>query len=194
MGAEQPKSVHPDQDLHEPQNAFWHTGDFWEVRFNGEGTTLRDLTRLRYIVCLLANPNKIYKVLDLETIVNKVNVLADYEKEISERYSKMSSDELYEDHGLRKGDLSLAGITPEEFDTLREFATSKWLDLRAAEENHLNIETAQKMWDECKKYLFNEYGIVAFIGKKGNLTSAGKGCQKSTLGTPRAISFIKMST
>ena len=164
--SEQHKSIHIDQGLHEPQNVFWHIGDFWEVRFNGEKTTLRDLSRLRYIVCLLAKPNKVYKVSDLEDIVNKVNILSGYEKEISEKYSLMEPEDFQEYYDLTIGELSSATLTSIELDRLREMATEIWGDLRAAEENNTNIEPAQKRWEECKKHLFNEHGIVAFIGKK----------------------------
>jgi hypothetical protein len=137
VAIQEPKT---DREIHQnatKNNAFILQGDFWNVQYNCESKNFRDLTRLRYIIRLLENPNKKFSHIELQGLVSGT------QPEIEENYSKMSDEEL-EAEGFRK-DLQTDKLSDEERDNIEDLVHKNWGDI--------------DLMPKISRHVFNEYGV-----------------------------------
>ena len=186
--AEQPNSVQAQI------NSFILKGDYWEIRFRGEYTNIKNLERTRYIIHLLDNPGIDIASHDLLALVKK-NTL-----EIDEDYTKMSKEQL-ENEGLSLVEHYIEGLSKEEKNRLESMAYQQWNELVDAKEKgeHSLINEKEKRWTALRRHFMNEYGLevrtlkieLKFIKRKRLKNEAEKARTTVSMQIKTAIADIK---
>ena len=133
------------------ENYFHLNGDYWEIGYKGNKTSLKNLERLRYIIHLIDNDNKEIYSHDL------VRYVKGDRPEVNNDYAEMGEERL-ETEGLSLMDIYIPDMSKEEKDKLEYWANEIW-------ERHQ--KDSNKQWGDLKRHFLNEYGIGIYESKKG---------------------------
>jgi len=130
-------------------NSFTLKGEFWDIRYRGEETHIRNLERIRYIIHLLDNPGVVISSHRLVSLV-KGN-----ESQPDQIFDKLSEEQLQKE-GLTQDEILTNGDTKEDYEKLKN-------DLRRLWERCItssDTEKARTEWENGKNIAQNEYGII----------------------------------
>jgi hypothetical protein len=151
-------------------NRFRRTGDHWSVSYQGQTRTLKDRLGLRYLVQLIARPDREFLVADLYYTVNPPDGDA-----IDTRHAAMSAAEL-EEQGLAAGDLGNSGDTLSLEDRKRLKQDCERLRERIEDTKERGNESLQaQLEDELDQAL--EY-LAAETGLGGRTRKASSGIER----------------
>lgn len=138
------------------KNRFVFTGDHWNITFQGQTKTFRNIKGIRYIAWLIEHQGKEFSPENLYCTIDPPNI-----KSVNTVYSNMTTAEL-DNEGLTVGTLGAAGELLDER-AIRELKQqlSKIADMKEiAQETH-NTERLSQLNDEeaqIKSYLSASYG------------------------------------
>jgi hypothetical protein len=146
-GTAEPSIVEDIDDFPENHiNSFTLKGDYWDIRYRGEETRIRNLERICYIVHLLDNPGVEFSSHSLTSLVKGNIPLPD--QELSKKQLKRE--------GLTQDEVLTDGFTVEDYENFKKSARRLWEYSIISPDN----EKAQTDWESCKNIAQNEYGIV----------------------------------
>jgi hypothetical protein len=164
-----PCSVQNYSDVNKNGNRFGLKGDFWEVSFGGNETTIRNLERIKYIVRLLESPNKDFYCHELALLVKGENPDTCFPD--PREIDPIESD----DHAYARQD-KINVVDPTEDEISREdlaacknIANGLW---QAANDPNMREEeraNAKKDWKKASDHFSNEYGLFFYESKTGGL-------------------------
>ena len=146
------------------QRAFILSGEFWKIIYEGNESSVRNLESIKYITHLLENPDRTFTPVQLTRLVKGGEdcELSGITNEQRSGLSKMSQEQLYDREGLSIADLNIDSLSPEESGRLEEIAHDCYHEFK---DNPTG--SGQEEWDNAKKYLSDEYGIVCFESENG---------------------------
>jgi hypothetical protein len=171
-----PQILFPDDLIDDSESAainktdyyFILKGDYWDVGFAGETSTLKDLKGLRTVVVLLKNPNHEFYPLELQQVVEGLNEdLSDEDRETRDNYTDLSQGK--DENGIsllqKKEHLSLNAMPIERlFEDEEERERFEKMINEVWERTTGNDSTE---WGQLKEYLLNEKGVRLWYTPRG---------------------------
>ena len=137
-------------------NSFNLIGDYWDIRYQGEETRIRNLERICYIIHLLDNPGVEFSSHSLTSLVKGNKPLSD------KYYSKLSEEQLQKE-GLTQGETLTDPFSGKDYEDFKKIVHILWERSITSQDD----EKAQADWENCKNIAQNEYGtVVDDSGKK----------------------------
>lgn len=155
----------PSEDIDDIQenyiNSFTLKGDYWDIRYRGEETHIRNLERIRYISHMLEYPNKEFYIHELFDLVKG------HAPTVNQEYSKMDAEQL-ENEGLSLTEFQIEHLSQEEKSGLEDVVHKQWGALiKAKKLGGEKREIAQDEWDRIARHLLREHGVRVYSSDKG---------------------------
>lgn len=136
-------NLEPDTD-----RSFLRKGEYWEVKFNGKSTTLKNLGRIRYILHLLEKPNENFSPERLSATIKGGTPDPD------SNYLKMSVEQLEKEGLISLDDTDINGLSHDEQERLKEMIVNFW-----GKYNENRNENNLEKWQTIKQYISKEYNL-----------------------------------
>ena len=147
-------------------NAFKLVGSDWHIKYKGkDGFPVKDLKGIRYIVFLLANQDKEFDPLKLESLFDGLPSDSNETDSDTIQAIKRMDDEQLEKEGLYSSmdELPAETLTIEERGGLKSIVSNAWKRSKSGKTK--DVEAFEK----CKSYLEKEHGIFVIKTKRGDL-------------------------
>jgi hypothetical protein len=111
--SETEKPPKPDEKI-DDVNYFRCNGEYWDIGYQGETASIKDLKRHQYVIRLLEKPHIPFKPKQLSRLVDGIEIQA------NEDYSDMDEEQLLKEEGLSLGEMEIDGLEKEDKERLED--------------------------------------------------------------------------